>query len=167
MLGEEALSPRDIFTTSCMAILLAAPARASELFYLKADCLEYGKDIRGNKQTGLKWYSGKGYGYEVEWIPDCMWDVVEEAIERLQRLSADGREFAKKIEETNSFPRHPLCPNVEEGELLAKREVVLALGLDTSSYLEKKQVAGEMVTSMAWRPSKAKLQATSYSKSMV
>jgi len=98
LLGEGHLAPRDIFTTSAMAILLAAPARASELFYLKEDCLYEDKDRNGNKAVGIKWYSGKGYGYEVEWVPSVMEDTVREAIKRLQKLSDGARKFSLSLE---------------------------------------------------------------------
>lgn len=97
-LGEENLTPRDIFTSSAMAILLAAPARASELFYLKVDCLHEDVDQHGNKVLGIKWYSGKGYGYEVEWVPSEMEITVREAVRRLQNLSEPARKFAKSLE---------------------------------------------------------------------
>ena len=98
-LGEEHLAPRDIFTTSAMAILLAAPARASELFYLKEGCLHDDFDRYGNKVLGIKWYSGKGYGHEVEWVPSVMEGTVREAVKRLQELFAEARKFALSLEE--------------------------------------------------------------------
>jgi len=101
-LGEGCLTPRDIFTTSAMAILLAAPARASELFYLKEDCLYEDVDRNGNKALGIKWYSGKGYGDEVEWIPSVMEDTVREAVQRLQKLSSNARKFALSLEKKKS-----------------------------------------------------------------
>ncbi|MBC8549733.1 MAG: hypothetical protein H8D23_08775 [Candidatus Brocadiales bacterium] len=97
-MGEERLSPRDLFTTSAIAILLTAPARASELFYLKVDCLHEDVDRHGNKALGIKWYSGKGYGYEVEWVPSAMESTVREAVSRLKKLSSTARKFAKSLE---------------------------------------------------------------------
>jgi len=101
--AEDHLAPRDIFTTSAMAILLAAPARGSELFYLKEDCLHEDFDRHGNKALGIKWYSGKGYGYEVEYVPSAMEDTVREAIRRLQNLSAEARKFALSLESEKLF----------------------------------------------------------------
>lgn len=97
-LGEDRLSSRDIFSTSATAILLTAPARASELFYLKSDCLHEDVDRHGNKALGIKWYSGKGYGHEVEWVPSAMDSTVREAVSRLQNLSKSARKFAKSLE---------------------------------------------------------------------
>lgn len=105
-LGEENLSKRDIFTSSAIAILLTAPARASELFYLKIDCLHEDYDRHGNKALGIKWYSGKGYGYEIEWVPSAMEMTVREAVKRLQKLSEPARKFAKNLEENESSKKY-------------------------------------------------------------
>ncbi len=121
-LGESSLSERDIFTTSAMPILLCAPARASELFYLKTDCFHKDKDSKGNSALGFKWYSGKNYGHEVEWIPDVMVPVAEKAVTRLNNMSKTARLWAEKMEQvveavysgiTPLFPRHEHCPDVE------------------------------------------------------
>lgn len=100
--GLKDLSPKDIFTSSSIAILLAAPARASELFYLKKDCIHEDTDRSGNKAIGLKWYSGKGYGYEVEWIPNSMENIVREAVKRLTDLTNPSRDYAKRLESDSS-----------------------------------------------------------------
>jgi len=83
---------------------------------------------------GIKWYSGKEFGYAHKWIPTCMYDVVDVAIERLRVLSEPARTFAKMLEDNSDFPRHEICPNVPEDQLLMMDEVAAALGLDSSSY---------------------------------
>lgn len=83
---------------------------------------------------GLKWYSGKGYGYENKWLPTVMYQAVEQSVERLKVQSKDARNFTKLLEDSPSFPRHKLCPDVPEDQLLTMNEVALALGLDLSSY---------------------------------
>jgi len=90
------------------------------------------------EQIGIRWFSGKGYGHENKWIPSVMNPVVKVAIERLLKLSEDARAFAKLLEESDDFPRHSLCPNVDEDQLLTKEQAISALGLDTS-HLDKKQ----------------------------
>lgn len=166
------LSPRDIFTTSTFSLLMSAPERGSEPFYLKADCLDIRRkkngsksddqnnktvpqsdgsellisdkeendeaNIRAEEQIGVRWFSGKGYGHENKWIPSVMNPVVKIAVSRLQELSEGARAFATLLEESDGFPRHPLCPNVGENELLTKAQAIAALGLDTS-HLDKKQ----------------------------
>ncbi len=183
----EMLSARDIFTTSSVALLLSAPERGSELFYLQHDCLykekmtvrralecgfsrgelqrmlEFRNKFSDNSNEiclpdscetnfshtstdkaviqdddvielmGIRWFSGKGYGYANKWIPTVMVPVIERAIERLKIISAPAREFAKKLEESSDFPRHPLCPDVNEDALLTQSEVVAALGFDISA----------------------------------
>lgn len=189
----EGLSPRDIFTTSTMTLLLAAPNRGSEPLYLLADpfhheemkvwellkidgfdeddvkkILQYQKendivlgdsgksviDESGRVQasnendedndeldlsadvriTGLKWYSGKEFGHAHKWIPTCMYSVVDTAVMRLRQQSAPARKFAKMLEDSIDFPRHELCPDLPEDQLLTMDEAAMALGLDLSTY---------------------------------
>lgn len=47
------------------------------------------------KLMGIKWYSGKGYGHELKWVPTVMYDVVETAIERLRVQSEKARAFCQ------------------------------------------------------------------------
>lgn len=195
----EELSSRDIFTTATMAILLAAPNRGSEPFYLLHNCMHEDKvparkalelglseeevkellstkkkmeqedtdaltfdgltgNILGSPKTkdddakvtelgweeniivkGLKWYSGKEFGHAHKWIPSVMYSVIETAVERLLKQSEGARHFARMLEESPDFPRHKLCPNVPEDQLLTMDEVALALGLDLSIYGHTKQ----------------------------
>ncbi|WP_425653604.1 integrase [Vibrio campbellii] len=188
----ENLSPRDIFTTSTMTLLMAAPNRGSEPLYLLSDpihteelkvwevlkmdsftkddvkeILKYQKesnivlgvnegrvfnnvnnaeedslevdneelDLAATIQIkGIKWYSGKDFGHAHKWIPTCMYAVVDTAVKRLQAQSELARKFAKVLEGTSGFPRHELCPDVPEDQLLTMDEVAMALGLDLPSY---------------------------------
>lgn len=96
------------------------------------------EDSQLNKeQIGIRWFSGKGYGHENKWIPDVMNPVVKTAIKRLQKQSEQARAFAKMLEESDEFPRHPLCPKVDEDKPLTKKQAVAALGLDTSKLTDK------------------------------
>lgn len=183
------LSARDVFTTSAMTLLMSAPERGSELFYLKSDCLHREKmtvkralecgfttvdlekmmdfrvrysdktdsdnvsDIEGFsfsssgetplkdndiiELVGIKWFSGKGYGYANKWIPTVMIPAVERAVERMVLQSAPARAFATLLESSPDFPRHPLCPDVDEDTLLTQREAVAALGFDISGLSMK------------------------------
>ncbi|MEZ8627382.1 integrase [Vibrio splendidus] len=188
----EELSPRDIFTTSTVTLLLAAPNRGSEPLYLLSypihtdklkvwevlkmdgftkddvkEILKYQKEndiaLENTESTvfnesgnvtedsqetdneeldlaatiqikGLKWYSGKDFGHAHKWIPTCMYGVVDTAVERLRELSKPARAFAKMLEATSDFPRHELCPDVPEDQLLTMDEAAMALGRDLSSY---------------------------------
>ncbi|MBE8575602.1 integrase [Vibrio sp. OPT18] len=192
----EDLSPRDIFTTSTMGLLMAAPNRGSEPLYLlsdpihidelkiwevlkidgftkddvreilkyqqennivfeadegnefdndgnvieedekrKEDAVEEALDLSATIQIkGIKWYSGKDFGHAHKWVPTCMYGVVETAVERLRAQSESARQFAKMLEESSSFPRHELCPDVPEDQLLTQDEVAMALGLEMPKY---------------------------------
>lgn len=95
-------------------------------------------EAQTEEQIGIRWFSGKGYGHENKWIPSVMNPVVKTAVSRLLELSEGARAFARLLEESEDFPRHPLCPNVNENQLLTKEQAISALGLDTSN-LSKKQ----------------------------
>ncbi|EPC4055530.1 integrase [Vibrio parahaemolyticus] len=174
---DEDLSPRDVFTTSTMALMYCAPERGSEPIYLSTDCIHkesmtveramecgytldelnalvQARNDAGKYQTeqkkvsltvtdsielyGLKWFSGKNYGYANKWLPTVMIDTALRAVERLLVLSKEAREFAKMLECSEGFPRHRLCPDVDEDTLLTKDEAVSALGLDVSMMTKKK-----------------------------
>ena len=170
--NESELSPRDIFSSTTFSLLMSAPERGSEPFYLKADCLDIktvinpqksiedasGRSIKqddgteiflaeevpnteskqsNHEQIGIRWFSGKGYGYENKWVVGVMNPIVKTAIKRLQKQSEQARNYAKMLEESEHFPRHPLCPNVDENKPLTKKEAVAALGLDTSKLSDK------------------------------
>ncbi|WP_024606474.1 MULTISPECIES: hypothetical protein [unclassified Pseudoalteromonas] len=109
---------------------------ATELLFDEDDVST--EDSQLNKeQIGIRWFSGKGYGHENKWIPDVMNPVVKTAIKRLQKQSEKARAFAKMLEESDEFPRHPLCPKVDEDKPLTKNQAVAALGLDTSKFTDK------------------------------
>lgn len=90
------------------------------------------------EQIGIRWFSGKGYGHENKWVPSVMNPVVKVAVDRLLKLSEEARAFAKLLEGSDNFPRHSLCPNIDEDQLLTKKEAIAALGLNTS-HLDKTQ----------------------------
>ena len=143
---ESELSERDIFVTSSVSLLLAAPERASELFFLKENCIyEEDVDISHNnalargvsekkKVLGLRWYAQKNFGYDIKYIPSVMISTVQLAIERLKMLSEKSRKFAYLLENSNKFPQHELCPQVSDWQLLTKKQVLQALGFDESNY---------------------------------
>lgn len=143
---ESELSERDIFVTSSMSLLLAAPERASELFFLKENCIhEEDVEISHNnalaravsekqRVLGLRWYAQKNFGYDIKYIPSVMISTVQLAIERLKKMSEKARRFAYLLENSDKFPRHELCPQVSDEQLLTKKQVLQALGFDESNY---------------------------------
>ncbi len=150
---ESELSERDVFVTSSVSLLLAAPERASELFFLKENCV-HEEDVEisqskalinatseKKKVLGLRWYAQKNYGYDIKYIPSVMIPTVQLAIERLKKMSEKPRRFAYLLESTDKFPRHELCPQVSDEELLTKKQVLSALGFNESNYDNAKQVS--------------------------
>lgn len=149
---ESELSDRDIFVTCAVSLLLAAPERASELFFLKNNCLyeeemaisdDKAELILTNSDTqkvyGIRWYAQKRYGYDLKFIPNIMVSTVQVAIERLQRLSEKARQFATLLEMSEKFPRHELCPDVTDDQLLTFNQVLSAMGFDLSMYENQHQ----------------------------
>ena len=150
---ETELSDRDIFITCAVSLLLSAPERASELFFLKSNCIhkqdiqsviKYGSGFTDSLTQneivlGLRWYAQKNYGYDIKYIPDVMLPIVNIAVERLKKLSEKPRIFASLLEESKKFPRHALCPNVTDEELLTQNEVLQAMGFEQTGHNNSKK----------------------------
>ncbi|WP_213385330.1 integrase [Acinetobacter pittii] len=145
---DSELSNRDIFVTSAVSLLLSAPERASELFFLKHNCMYEEESQTLSKSTlghvadgsniekvlGIRWYAQKNYGYDIKYIPNAMIPTVKRAIERLIKLSKMPRYLAYLLETSDKFPRHELCPKVPDNQLLKRTEVLMAMGFDVSLY---------------------------------
>lgn len=146
---DSELSDRDIFVTSAVSLLLAAPERASELFFLKHNCIipeeelqtlsksSLGLVVDGSnieKELGIRWYAQKNYGHDIKYIPSVMIPTVKRAIERLIKMSEKPRHLAYLLETSDKFPRHELCPQVPDDQLLKRSDVLLAMGFDVSQY---------------------------------
>ncbi|TXU77676.1 DNA-binding protein [Klebsiella aerogenes] len=127
--NDELLSPRDKFTSSVFALLLCCPSRISEILALPADCEITQKDDKGIERYGLRFYSVKGYGPNIKWIPQVMIPVAKKAIRRLLSLSQNARELAQWCEKyPDKFYRHELCPKVDEKLKLTVVQVCHAIG---------------------------------------
>lgn len=151
---ESELSDRDIFVTSAVSLLLAAPERASELFFLKSNCVYEEEvqlscksdlallddDSKSERVLGIRWYAQKNYGYDIKYIPNVMTSTVKLAVARLKKLSERTRRFAYLLEKSDKFPRHDLCPDVSDDQLLTRSEVLLAMGFDISAYENTKRL---------------------------
>lgn len=145
---DSELSDRDIFVTSAVSLLLAAPERASELFFLKHNCIHeeevqtLSKSSLGliadgsniEKVLGIRWYAQKNYGHDIKYIPSVMIPTVKRAIARLIKMSEKPRYLAYLLETSEKFPRHELCPDVADNKLLSCVEVLRAMGFDESLY---------------------------------
>lgn len=123
-------NPRDIFTTSTFAMLMCASSRISEVLLLPVECEIEEPDKKGVMRYGWRFYSAKGYGANIKWIPTVMVDVAKEAVKRIKLLTDPSRKLAKWIEEhPNKFYRPPNCPDVSDDEPLTAAQACLALGL--------------------------------------
>lgn len=135
MFANNLQHPRDRFTTSIFALLMCAPSRISEVQRLPLSVLHYGKDTEGVDRLGLRYFSGKGFGWDSKWVIPSYEDIAKEAVRRLTALSEEGRRLARWYEENPSkFYRHDECPNVEEDAPLSDAQVCLALGFDWCGY---------------------------------
>jgi len=126
----------DRYVTSLIIMLIFAPGRVSELNYLTYDCLtqeEYEDAGETKKRMGVRWYSAKGFGETIKWVPKVMEPVVEEAVKRLQDISAEPRKSAAFYEDgQDGFYVHSECltsENFDQKEPLNGYQINAALGL--------------------------------------
>ncbi len=130
MFANDLKDHRDRFTTSIFGLLMCAPSRIGEAQYLPVNCLHHERDGKGVMRIGLRWWAGKGYGYDIKWVPTIFQEVAEEAVRRLTILSEPARLLARHYEENpGEFYRHEDCPDVDEDEPLTLMQVEQALGL--------------------------------------
>lgn len=103
---------RDIYTSSIFALLLCAPSRINEIMELHVNCLTVLKDSDNVERPCLRFFSEKGFGFNMKWLPNCMYPVAKEAINRLKDTSKNARavgyiiggsekEFYKRINKIN------------------------------------------------------------------
>ncbi|MGC0937811.1 integrase [Pantoea agglomerans] len=93
------LHERDLFVTSVFALLMCAPSRITEILSLRADCEIVEKNREGKECYGLRFYSLKGFGANIKWIPEIMVPTARLAIKRLLKLSENPRARSKILEE--------------------------------------------------------------------
>jgi len=121
--------PKDIFTSSTFALLMCAPSRITEVLDLPVDCEVEENDSKGILRYGWRFYSGKGYGANIKWIPTEMVSVAKETIRRITCLTEESRNLAKWIEgNPTKFYRHTNCPDVADDKSLSSVETCKALG---------------------------------------
>ena len=130
MFANNPQHPRDRFTTSIFALLMSAPSRITEVQKLPLNVFHRERDKEGVEHLGLRFFAGKGYAWDIKFVPEYIEDITEEAVRRLTDLSAEGRALARWYETNPSkFYRHDECPNVPEDAPLTDSQVCLALGL--------------------------------------
>lgn len=117
---------KDTFTTSFTALLICAPSRGNEVLALTANAeVESGDPL----EYGWRFYSSKGYGPNIKWIPSVMVPLAKEAFSRMLMLSKDARALAQWLESgEDRFFRHPSCPDVLDTVQLSSLQAAQALG---------------------------------------
>lgn len=128
-------NPADKYVVSLFALLMCAPSRISEVHDLPLDCLCPEKDRNGSPQLGLRFYSAKGFGPNIKWVPTVFKEVAEKAVERLTELTNEGRSIAKWYEENpGEFYRHSNCPQVDSNAALTLTQVCDAVGIEYGGH---------------------------------
>ncbi|WP_257284851.1 hypothetical protein [Endozoicomonas sp. SESOKO1] len=123
-------SPRDIMTSAVWAMLMCAPSRIHEVVTLPANLEITEVDKSGVERYGWRFYSGKGYGGDIKWIPTPMVDIAKEAVQRIRVLTQPARDLAAWVEKhPDRFYRHNACPDVDEHQPLTIVDACKALGL--------------------------------------
>ncbi|MFX6214085.1 integrase, partial [Acinetobacter baumannii] len=61
------------------------------------------------------------------------------------------RHLAYLLETSDKFPRHELCPKVPDDQFLKRSEVLLAMGLDISSYENSNNASNAGITFLKTR----------------
>ncbi|WP_220455984.1 hypothetical protein [Vibrio rotiferianus] len=146
----KAKTPYEIYWSSCAVLLMFAPSRAGELYFLTTDCLFETTAIETtqNPDTGeiedketevlnLRWKAAKGGGTIPKPVHPKLEQTVREAVARLTELGKPAREAAAwAIEHPNKFFRHSECiTSFSHGEdkPLTYEELCAAMGLTPNS----------------------------------
>lgn len=146
---ERAESDKDQFWASAFVLLAFAPNRGGELIDLKINSLidemftdRYG---RYRRRVGVQWFSEKGFGAMVKWVPRLtisngnetletkLMDMVVLAFERLKHISEPARMAAKLAFDSNgtAYPIHDGCltpTDYPQDRILSDVETAYAMG---------------------------------------
>jgi len=139
-------NPRDIFTSSVFAMLMCAPSRITEVLELPCDCEVEVPDKNGKIQYGWRFYSGKGFGGDIKWIPSEMVEVAKESIRRIKKITDEPRKLAKWVEDNpDRFYRHENCPDVTDYATLNSVQAAQSLGFVCYSVKSAQSSLSKMV----------------------
>ncbi len=132
--NTEVLDDVDTMITSITCLLLSAPMRIGETIRFRVDCLDQDTDKDGDTQYFLKHWVPKIKTFDRKPIPATMAANTVEAIERLKRITEEGRRLARYMESNpTKFYRHENCPDVPDDLQLTPNQIAQALG-----YIHKK-----------------------------
>lgn len=100
----------NLYFSSILILLMAAPSRITEVLRLPTDCIQWEADEQGTPQMYLRWRAVKGKGATKKWVVPVMHDVVQEAVQRLLKIGMPAREGARfAFEHPEQFMPHPGC----------------------------------------------------------
>lgn len=86
------------YFSAVLTLLMLAPSRCSELFFLSIDCIVWEEDRHGDNKLGIRWVPAKNGKEGVKWIPTVMQDIALDAIACLKKISEPAREAALHAE---------------------------------------------------------------------
>lgn len=120
---------------------MSGSVRISEVLALPEDCEVSDVDKHGQPVYGLRFYSGKGYGGNVKWVPDVMAPVVQEAIKRIRSLTEEGRSLGTWLEKNpDMIFIHPDSIHRDRSKSLSEIEACEALGFELSTDQAKQRM---------------------------
>ena len=95
-----ATEPVDVIVSSVAALLCASPDRISEVLSLPLDCEIRQKNTKtGVEAYGLRWWPAKGADPMIKWVVPSMALVVQEAIEKIRKITDASRLIARWYED--------------------------------------------------------------------
>jgi hypothetical protein len=143
-----AKSDKDKYWSSVIALLMFAPGRAGELAELTIDCLHYAE----NGSLGVRWYSEKGFGHTIKWVPDDLKPIVEVAHKRLLKIGQPARDAAKfAFENPGIFYRQNNCIyNYSEHQPLNALDVASAMNFSSKIIEKLKSKKIDLNSTTAW-----------------
>jgi len=119
----------DIMVTCVTGLLMSAPMRIGETLRFRTNCMQHDNDKNGVQQHYLAYWVPKTQEFARKPIPKTMVEITTTAIQRLAKITEEGRALARYLETNPSkFYRHVNCPNVPDDQELTSEQVVQALG---------------------------------------
>ncbi|WP_108447052.1 hypothetical protein [Halomonas denitrificans] len=102
---QKAKTVKDRYWSSVIALLMFAPGRGGELCELTVNSLH-----EEEGRLAVRWYSEKGFGENLKWVPLEMEAVVKEAFQRLIEIGGPARRAARfSYDHPGVFPWHDGC----------------------------------------------------------
>ncbi len=144
-----ASTKQDLFWSSTIALLMFAPSRGSELTHLTIHSLH-----EDEGRLGVRWYSQKGYGFTIKWVPKCLEEMVRQAFARLLEIGLPARKAARfAYENPGKFFRHEGCVTPDsfpENKPLNALEFAHAMNFSPSTIHRLKDKTKQYDSISAW-----------------